>query len=67
MKVLEFAFDDDKDNMYLPHNYIQNCVVYTGTHDNMPLRAWFYSLTQEKKHLVKEYIMLEMMIKFVIR
>ena len=59
MKVLEFAFDDDKDNMYLPHNYIQNCVVYTGTHDNMPLRAWFYSLTQEKKHLVNEYIMLE--------
>ena len=59
MKVLEFAFDDDKDNMYLPHNYIKNCVVYTGTHDNMPLRAWFHSLTQEKKHLVREYIMLE--------
>ncbi len=37
MKVLQFAFSDDSDNPYLPHNYGDsegNCVVYTGTHDN---------------------------------
>ena len=34
MKVLQFAFDSREDSDYLPHNYTQNCVVYTGTHDN---------------------------------
>ena len=34
MKVLEFAFEAGKDSEYLPHNYVENCVVYTGTHDN---------------------------------
>ena len=37
MKVIEFAFDErDTGNAsdYLPHNYTNNCVVYTGTHDN---------------------------------
>ena len=41
MKVLEFAFDGDGNNPYLPHNHIKNAVCYTGTHDNMPLMQWF--------------------------
>ncbi len=41
MKVLEFAFDADSNNEYLPHTYRKNTVCYTGTHDNMPLRQWF--------------------------
>ena len=41
MKVLEFAFDGDGNNAYLPHNHIKNSVCYTGTHDNMPLAQWF--------------------------
>ena len=41
MKVLEFAFDGNSNNMYLPHTYFQNTVCYTGTHDNMPLKQWF--------------------------
>jgi 4-alpha-glucanotransferase len=42
MKVLLFAFgDDDPAQPYLPHNYEQNCVVYTGTHDNNTARGWF--------------------------
>lgn len=56
MKVLEFAFDVNGDSLYLPHHHHENCVVYTGTHDNMPLRAWFNSLTEEEKHFVREYI-----------
>ena len=41
MKVLQFAFgDDNPHNPYLPQNYDENCVVYTGTHDNMPTAAW---------------------------
>ena len=32
MKVLQFAFDPREESDYLPHNYTQNSVVYTGTH-----------------------------------
>ncbi len=34
MKVLDFAFDGDMKNPYLPWNVGENCVYYTGTHDN---------------------------------
>ena len=40
MRVLEFAFDSDPHNRHLPHNYIENCICYTGTHDNGTLREW---------------------------
>lgn len=26
---------------FLPHNFVPNCVVYTGTHDNDTTRAYF--------------------------
>ena len=58
MKILEFAFDLKGDSEYMPHNYTPNCVVYTGTHDNLPLRAWYNELKEEEKHYVKEYLML---------
>jgi 4-alpha-glucanotransferase len=42
MKVLMFAFkEDNPDHPYLPHTYRENCVVYTGTHDNNTVRGWF--------------------------
>ena len=41
MKVLEFAFDSREPSNYLPHVYPENCVCYTGTHDNPPLRQWY--------------------------
>lgn len=56
MKILEFAFDLNGDSMYLPHNYNNNCVVYTGTHDNLPIRGWYKELSFEEKHFVKEYL-----------
>lgn len=34
MKVLEFAFDGNPDHEFKPSNYDENCVAYTGTHDN---------------------------------
>ncbi|TBV83299.1 MAG: 4-alpha-glucanotransferase [Desulfobulbaceae bacterium] len=44
MKVLQFAFDSDAGNSYLPHNYShRNWVVYTGTHDNDTALGWYYS------------------------
>jgi 4-alpha-glucanotransferase len=42
MKVLLFAFNDEKGtNPYLPHHHVENCVLYTGTHDNNTVRGWF--------------------------
>ena len=41
MKVLEFAFDSREPSDYLPHVYTENCVCYTGTHDNATLRQWY--------------------------
>ena len=43
MAVLQFAFDGDPDNDYLPHNLERNSVIYTGTHDNQTTVGWFAS------------------------
>ena len=56
MKVLQFAFGSDPANKDLPHNYTQNFVVYTGTHDNNTTLGWLKSLEGEEKKQVKRYI-----------
>lgn len=44
MRILQFAFGDgDPKNQHLPHNYVHNSVVYTGTHDNDTTVGWFNS------------------------
>ena len=43
MRILQFAFGGDTENLDLPHNYIPNCVVYTGTHDNDTTIGWYHS------------------------
>jgi 4-alpha-glucanotransferase len=47
MKVLQFAFGDPGAHIYLPHNFVPNCVVYTGTHDNDTTRGWWESGARE--------------------
>jgi 4-alpha-glucanotransferase len=42
MRILQFAFRNDT-NTDLPHKYVHNTVVYTGTHDNDTARGWFNS------------------------
>jgi len=56
MKVLQFAFSGDAHNPYLPHNYTENCVVYTGTHDNDTTMAWFNSLPEIDKQYIMDYL-----------
>ena len=43
MRILQFAFGGDAKNHDLPHNYISNCVAYTGTHDNDTTVGWWNS------------------------
>ena len=56
MKILQFAFDGDDSNPYLPHNHVQNCVVYTGTHDNDTTLSWFEDLPQQTAERINYYI-----------
>ncbi|MDP8266882.1 MAG: 4-alpha-glucanotransferase [Candidatus Aceula meridiana] len=55
MKILAFAFDGKEDNPYLPQNYIKNCLVYTGTHDNNTTQGWFkQEVSEEMKTRIEE-------------
>ena len=59
MKVLEFAFDSRDSGCasdYLPHNYPENSVVYTGTHDNETIAGWFRSIAPEERQLARDYL-----------
>ncbi|MGN0335548.1 MAG: 4-alpha-glucanotransferase [Lachnospiraceae bacterium] len=59
MKVLEFAFDSRDTGSagdYLPHNYTENCVAYTGTHDNETIIGWLDCISKEEKQMVREYL-----------
>ena len=47
MKVLLFAFDGNPENAYLPHTYGENCVCYTGTHDNDTVAGYLEKLSPE--------------------
>lgn len=56
MKVLQFAFNGDNGNEYLPHNYERDYVVYTGTHDNDTTRGWFESCPEDERDFALKYL-----------
>ena len=56
MKVLQFAFDGDKNNDYLPYNHPQNSVVYTGTHDNDTIIGWIQSANPEEVKRAEKFL-----------
>ena len=56
MKVLQFAFDARESSNYLPHTYPENCVVYTGTHDNDTTRGWYHAVGKCARDFAKEYM-----------
>ena len=55
MRVLQFAFLSDEDNPHLPHNYINNSIAYTGTHDNNTLLGYVWELDDETRKTLLEY------------
>lgn len=57
MKVLHFAFGDEQsgDNPYLPHNWPENCVAYTGTHDNNTTAGWWKEASKAEKRHARAY------------
>ena len=55
MKILQFAFFPGNDSEYLPHHMVQNCVAYTGTHDNDTLAAWLEVQSEGERDFLYEY------------
>lgn len=56
MKILEFGFDPKGDSEHMPHHLTCNDVVYTGTHDNPPVRGWYETLSDQEKAFLHEYL-----------
>ena len=59
MKILQFGFDSREESEYLPHSYIRNSVVYTGTHDNDTTAHWFEVLDEQDKKMAVDYMNLK--------
>lgn len=56
MKILQFAFGGGPGDPFLPFNYVRNCVVYTGTHDNDTTIGWFNQLQHYERDEVLRYL-----------
>ncbi|MDZ4719043.1 MAG: 4-alpha-glucanotransferase [Roseiflexaceae bacterium] len=56
MKVLQFGFGGTGEDPYLPHNHIQNCVVYTGTHDNDTTLGWWRASSDHERTFTQMYL-----------
>ncbi len=55
MRVFQFGFLSEGDTPHRPHNYISNCVAYSGTHDNNTLLGYLWELDPQTKSKVMDY------------
>ena len=56
MRVFQFAFLGDENSIHLPHNYSENTVAYSGTHDNNTLLGYIWEMPPETRRRVFDYI-----------
>ncbi len=57
MRVLQFGFNpESNDNDHLPHHYHENCVAYTGTHDNSTVMGWYKGADEKSRAMCRRYI-----------
>jgi 4-alpha-glucanotransferase len=56
MRILQFAFNGDPHDRFLPHNYEPNTMVYTGTHDNDTTRGWYETLGERESNFLSRYV-----------
>jgi 4-alpha-glucanotransferase len=56
MSVFQFGFDGNNANPHLPHNYTNNLVAYTGTHDNNTLLGFIWELDNYTRNDVLYYV-----------
>lgn len=58
MKILQFTFGRGSEERFLPHNYEEDAVVYTGTHDNDTTVGWYMKMREadpEALEQIKKY------------
>ncbi len=55
MRVLQFGFLGDGTSPHLPHNYENNCVAYTGTHDNNTLLGYVWEISEHDRRRLMDY------------
>ncbi len=56
MRILQFGFGGDGGHEFLPHNYVRETVVYTGTHDNETARGWWDNAPAHERHFAGVYL-----------
>lgn len=56
MKILQHGFNANAFNGDLPHNYIRNCVAYTGTHDNNTTVGWYRAASKHERAFCRKYL-----------
>jgi 4-alpha-glucanotransferase len=56
MRILQFAFGAGNENPYLPHHHVENCVIYTGTHDNDTTLGWWRAESDATRDHVRRYL-----------
>ena len=56
MRVAQFGFGSDENNKNLPHMYPENCVAYTGTHDNDTVKGWFEKTGEGERGFLRTYL-----------
>ncbi len=56
MRILQFAFNGDASDRFLPHHHEPDTVVYTGTHDNDTIAGWWATATDHERHYARGYL-----------
>jgi 4-alpha-glucanotransferase len=56
MRILQFAFNGDASDRFLPHNHEPDTVVYTGTHDNDTAAGWWATANDHERHFARAYL-----------
>lgn len=55
MKIIQFGFSGPE-NPFLPHNYPETCVTYTGTHDNDTSRGWYETAPTHERNYARRFL-----------
>ena len=56
MRILQFAFGEGEINHFLPHNYVENTIAYTGTHDNDTTIGWWKTVSDHERSFALSYL-----------
>jgi 4-alpha-glucanotransferase len=56
MKILQFGFEEGYKHEFMPHNYEENCVAYSGTHDNATTAGWYHHAIDQHRSFSRNYL-----------